>query len=387
MKKRPFPIAILSTPGGQELAKKIDQNLKTVFQEHSNSYPDSFIRISRNYRFQNGEGKGVIVDSIRGTDLYIIVDINNHSVGYTRYNTFFPLSPDEHFQDLRRLLGAAKNMASRTTLIMPLLYASRQHKIRLRESLDCALALQELVRLGVNTVMTIDAHDSQVMNAIPMHSLENLHAAYELIKAFLTYSADRFSITPEELVICSPDLGGLERARYYAEHFRVHLAAFYKFRDLTRVVDGKNPILEYKFLGNDVRGKHILVTDDMLSSGGSLLEVSKELKHRGVKKIYYAVTFALFSHSVDQFDKAYEDGLFDVLFATNASFVPDEIRKKSWFISVDITCFIATFIHTFNQDGSISSLLDSTEKINRLLGYHMHNQENPKTITGGLFKA
>jgi ribose-phosphate pyrophosphokinase len=278
------------------------------------------------------------------------------------------MSPDEHFQDLKRLLGAAKNMAQRTTVVMPMLYESRQHKMKGRESLDCAMALQELVNLGVDTIMTIDAHNSHVMNAIPMHGLENLHAAYQLIEAFLEQTLDNVDIDPDNLVVCSPDLGGMERARYFAEHFRVHLTGFYKFRDLTRVVNGKNPILEHKFLGGDIAGKSVLVVDDLLASGGSLLEVAEDLKALGAKKIYFMVTYALFSDGIATYDEAYEKGMFDLLFGTNATYATPELLERSWYIPVDVTRFIAKFIYTFNQDASVTRLLDSTGKINRLLG-------------------
>lgn len=365
---RGFPIALLTTPGGERLARVVDQRLKELFRENGEPSPASFIRLSQNYRFQNGEGKGVIIDSIRGTDLYIVLDVGNYGQTYTRHGHEVPMSPDEHFQDLKRLLGAAKNMAQRTTVVMPLLYESRQHKMHGRESLDCALALQELIQMGVDTVMTIDAHNSHVMNAIPMNGLENLHATYQLIESFLEVTKGEVNIAPNDLFVCSPDLSGMERARYFAEHFRVHLTGFYKVRDLTRVVKGKNPVLEHKFLGADVSGKNALVVDDMLASGGSVLEVCVELKRLGVANVYISVSYALFSDGFETFDRAYKDGLFTRVFGTNATHIPRELEEREWFVTVDLTKFIALFIYTFNQDGSITRLLDSTEKINRLLG-------------------
>ena len=365
---RGFPIAILTTPGGTQLAKAVDQQLKEIFRENGEPCPSTFVRLSESYRFQNGEGKAVIVDSIRGTDLFVIVDVGNNGVRYVRYGKKRPMSPDEHFQDLKRILGAAKNMSQRTTVVMPLLYESRQHKMNGRESLDCALALQELVNLGVDTIMTIDAHNSHVMNAIPMNGLENLHAAYQLIEVFLHETNGIINIEPEEFMVCSPDLGGLDRARYYAEHFGVHLSGFYKFRDLTRVVNGKNPILEHKFLGGSVKGKNVLVIDDLLASGSSLLDVGQELKKLGAKKIYFAVTYALFSDGIDAFDRAHKAGYFTKIFGTNATRIAPDVANRDWFISVDVTKFIGKFIHSFNQDASITKLLDSTERINKLLG-------------------
>jgi ribose-phosphate pyrophosphokinase len=367
-KVRGFPIALLTSPGGEDLARLVDNELLKLARENGEHCPRTFIRKSQNDRFQNGEGKATIIDSIRGTDLFIIVDVGNYGATYVRCGHEVTMSPDEHYQDLKRLLGAAKNMAQRTTIIMPMLYESRQHKMKGRESLDCALALQEMVNLGVDTIMTIDAHNSHVMNAIPMHGLENLHAAYQLIEAFLEQTRDEVDIDPDSLVVCSPDLGGMERARYFAEHFRVHLTGFYKFRDLTRVVNGKNPILEHKFLGGDVEGKSVLVVDDLLASGGSLLEVAEDLKQLGVGKVYFMITYALFSDGIASYDEAYENGMFELVFGTNATYATPELQKRPWYISVDVTRFIAKFVYTFNQDASITRLLDSTGKINRLLG-------------------
>ncbi|NQZ67994.1 MAG: ribose-phosphate diphosphokinase [Lentisphaeria bacterium] len=372
---RHFPIAILATPGGKDLAKIVDGKLKELYKENGEPAPKTFIRRSSNDRFQNGEGKGVIIDTIRGTDLYIICDVGNFGTTYKHHTGDMSMTPDEHYMDLKRLLGAAKNMAQRTTVVMPLLYASRQHKMHGRESLDCAMALQELVNLGVDTIMTIDAHNSHVMNAIPMHGLENLHATYQLILAFLTEMKGLFEISPEELVVCSPDLGGMERARYLANHFQVHLSGFYKLRDLTRLVKGKNPVIEHKFLGAEIEGKNCLVVDDMIASGGSMLEVCDELKSLGAKRIYMTVTYALYSNGYEEFDKAYAEGKFDRVFGTNASHIPKELAEKEWFVSVDVTRFVGMFIYTFNRDGSVTKLLDSTEKINKLLGHELGDRK------------
>lgn len=367
---RDFPIAILTTPGGEPLARVIDEHLKALFRENGEPCPLTFIRNSSVARFQNGEGKAVIEQTVRGTDLYIITDIGNYGAEYERQGTSVSMSPDEHFQDVRRLLAAAKNMPQRANVVMPLLYASRQHKISGRESLDCALALQDLASLNVHSIMTIDAHNSHVMNAIPLHGLENLHAVYQLIEAFLTKTRDQFQIDTDNLLVCSPDLGGMERARYYAEHFRVLLTGFYKSRDLTRVVNGKNPVLEHKCLASNsqIEGRNVLVIDDMLASGGSLLEVGRQLKKLGAAKLYFAITYALFSDGLETYDQAYEEGLFEYVFATNASYLPPDLLARPWFVDADVTPFIAKFIYMFNQDASVTRLMNSTERINRLLG-------------------
>lgn len=374
-KVRDFPIAILATPGGQGLAEAVNQRLRETFKENGQSCPRSFIRKSQNFRFQNGEGKGVIEESIRGTDLYLFVDVNNHGVTYNRFGKEFPMSPDEHYQDLKRLLAGARNVVQRITVVMPLLYEGRQHKVHGRESLDCALMLQELVGLGVDAIMTIDAHNSHVQNAIPMHCFENLHATYQLIKSFLRETRGVVDIHPDSFLVCSPDLGGMERARYLANHFRVHLSGFYKVRDLTRIVDGKNPILEHKILGADIAGKDVLVVDDMLASGGSMIEVCEDLKRKGANRIYLSVTYALFSAGLEKFDEAYAAGRFEKVFGTNGTYSSEELRSREWFVEVDITKFLAKFIHTFNQDGSVSKLLDGTDKINKLLGRSLPDRE------------
>ncbi len=365
---RDFPVAMLATPGGKHLATRVDEQLRALCHENGEVAPPTFLCDSCSYRFQNGEGKGVIRDSVRGKDLYIFCDPGNHGVEYTRYGQQVPMGPDEHFQDLKRLLGAAKNMPQRTSVIMPLLYESRQHKMHGRESLDCALALQELVRLGVDEIMTIDAHNSHVMNAIPMTGLENLHATYQLIKAFLSVTNGEVAIHPDTMLAVSPDLGGMERARYFAEHLRIDLAGFYKRRDLSRIVNGKNPVIEHMFLGPPVTDMTILVIDDLLASGGSLLEVCSELRERGAGPVYLSVTYALFSEGFEKYDEAYADGLFVKLFGTNGTYIPEELRQREWFEVVDVTRFIGKFIRTMNKDQSVSKLLDSTERINQLLG-------------------
>jgi len=376
---RGFPIALISTPGGEPLARVVDEHLKRLFRENGEPCPQTFIRKASVARFQNGEGKAVIEETIRGTDLYVITDIGNYGAMYERQGQMVSTSPDEHFQDVPPPLVAAKNMPQRTNVVMPLLYSSRQHKMNGRESLDCALALQDLVQLNVHSIMTLDAHNSHVMNAIPMHGLENLHAVYQLIRAFLEVTRDEFPIDTDNLLVCSPDLGGMERARYYAEHFRVLLTGFYKSRDLSRVVNGKNPVLEHKCLASDsqIKGRNVLVVDDMLASGGSLLEVSRQLKKLGAAKLYFAVTYALFSEGLESFDEAYEEGLFEYVFATNGSHLPAELQSRPWFLSADVTPFIAKFIYMFNQDASITRLLNNTERVNRLVGRERTRRQEP----------
>lgn len=276
------------------------------------------------------------------------------------------MSPDEHYQDLKRLVSATRGLGFRINAILPLLYEGRQHKIAGRESLDCAVALQELVAMGVENIMTIDAHNSHVQNAIPNRGFENLHANYQHIKAILENEQD-FAIGKDKLLIVSPDLGGLERCRYFAEHFRTNLSAFYKVRDLSKVVDGAAPVVEHRFFGGDIEGRNALVIDDLVASGGTVLQVAKELKKRGAQKIYIACTFPLFNNGVDEFKQAYEDGIITRVYGSNATYTRPELVNAPWYRTVDVSHFIALYIDSFNRNESVSRLLDNSIRIQALL--------------------
>ena len=369
------PVGIIASPGGQELAAKIDKHLVSQRQFLVKHYPrfencpgflrDSYIIEAECPRFSNGEGKAVIKESIRGFDLYFVADVGNFGLEYVRHNAKISMSPDEHFQDLKRIISASRHLGNRKNAILPLLYGSRQHKISGRESLDCALALQELVNLGVDNIMTIDAHNSHVQNAIPNHGFENMHANYQQVKAILKTEKD-FRIR-DNLIVVSPDLGGLERCRYFAEQFEAELTAFYKVRDLSKVVNGKAPVVEHRFFGGDIKGKDALIVDDLIASGESVLEVARSLKEMGARKIHIVCTFGLFTSGLSEFNKAYEEGMFNNLFATNATYASQQLMKSDWFTSVDISSFIALYIDSFNKNESVSRLLDNTVKIRALL--------------------
>ena len=326
---------------------------------------ESYLIESACPRFGNGEGKAVLHESIRGFDLYCFTDVGNSGISYVRNGIESPMSPDEHYQDLKRLISAARGFAMRLNVIMPLLYESRQHKISGRESLDCAMALQELVHLGVQNIMTIDAHNSHVQNAVPHHGFENLHANYQQIKAILSHEED-FKIGHDHLIVTSPDLGGLERCRYFAEQFQAELTAFYKVRDIVHVVAGKNPILDHRFLGADIKGKNALIVDDLIASGETVLDVARLLKEMGARKVYIVCTFGLFTEGLSHFDAAFKKGHFDRVFGTNASFTPPGLHKAKWYVSVDVSKFIALYIDMFNRNESVSRLLDNTVKIRAL---------------------
>jgi len=369
------PVGIIAAPGGQELAAKIDKQLVEQRRYLVKEFPryedcpgflrDSYIIDTECPRFSNGEGKAVIKESIRGFDLYFVSDVGNFGLEYVRNNVSMSMSPDEHFQDIKRLISASRHLGSRKNAILPLLYGSRQHKISGRESLDCALALQELVNLGVDNIMTIDAHNSHVQNAIPNHGFENLHANYQQIKSILKTVSD-FRIR-DDLIVVSPDLGGLERCRYFAEQFEAELTAFYKVRDLSKVINGKVPVVEHRFFGGYIKGKDALIVDDLIATGDSVLEVAESLKEMGANNVYIVCTFALFTSGIESFDKAYKDGMFQNLFATNACYASPRLLEAEWFTSVDVSRFIALYIDCFNKNESVSRLLDNTLKIRALL--------------------
>jgi len=369
------PLGIIATPGGRELAELINAKLvrhrRTIlercpqFEDYAGFLQETYLIEADNPRFGNGEGKAVIRETVRGLDLYIVTDVSNWGVTYMRNDVNVSMSPDEHYQDMKRLISAARGFGSRINVIMPLLYESRQHKISGRESLDCAMALQELVNMGVQNIMTIDAHNSHVQNAIPNYGFENLHANYQLIKAILKTEKE-FRIG-NDLVVVSPDLGGLERCRYFAEQLNAGLTAFYKLRDISRVVNGRSPVLEHKFLGGDIEGKDAIVVDDLISSGESVLEVARELKRMGANKICAACTFTLFTSGIEEFEAAYREGVITRVFGTNATYNRPELLKASWYTPVDISRFIALYIDSFNRNLSVSRLLDNTMKIRALL--------------------
>ena len=353
-------LAMISLQSCREIAKPIDEKLSRTRDEASH-----LISIQE-IRFSNGEGKVVINESIRGKDVYILCDVGNYGCTYDMFGFENHMSPDDHLQDIKRALSAIAGKARRITLIMPLLYASRQHRRKGRESLDCALALQEFERLGVRDIITFDAHDPTIQNAVPLISFENLHPSYKIIKALVT-KEHLLDVNPENMVVISPDTGAMDRALYYSSNLGVDTGLFYKRRDHTKIVNGKNPIVQHDYLGRDVKGCNVLIVDDMIASGQSVFDICTELKSRGAKKIFVAVTFALFTSGPEKFEQFYKDGLLDRVYATNLTYVPEHIQKAKWFRTVNMAGFTANIIDTLNHDASISPLLDSTHLIRRLL--------------------
>lgn len=340
-------LKLIVFPNADFLGKKVDDCLKKL-----NGSDSTFVVPITSDRFSNGEGKVKIKETVRGKDLYIISDVGNYSIDYDFHGMKHNMTPDEHFQDIKRVISATSGHANKINVIMPLLYQSRQHKRKGRESLDCALALQELERIGVSNIITFDAHDPNVVNAVPNLSFDNFYPTNIIIDAL----EDNGHIN--NILVVSPDMGAMERARYYADMLGCDVGLFYKRRDLTKVVNGKNPIVEHVYLGTDVKDKNILIVDDMISSGTSMIETAENLKLRGAKNIYLTATFALFTEGVEVFEEAYKNKIFTKLYVTNLSYVSDEIKSKKWYEEVDCSMLLAKIIYKLNRNESIAEIYE-----------------------------
>ena len=325
---------------------------------------DSYVVSASTPRFGSGEGKGVLNDSVRGYDLYIMVDVCNYSIEYSLCGNTNHMSPDDHYADLKRVIAAAGGKARRINVIMPLLYESRQHKRSGRESLDCSLMLQELTAMGVENIITFDAHDPRVHNSIPLKGFESVSCTYQFIK-YLLLGVDDLIIDSDHMMVISPDEGGMGRAVYFANVLGLDMGMFYKRRDYTKIVNGRNPIVAHEFLGTNVEGKDVIIIDDMISSGESMIDVASELKKRGAKRVFCATTFGLFTNGFDKFDEAYEKGIIDKILTTNLVYQPDELLSKPWYINVDMSKYMALLIDTLNHDSSISDLLNPVDRIQK----------------------
>ena len=327
---------------------------------------DSYIIEAKTPRFGSGEGKCTINESVRGDDIYVMVDVTNYSLSYPIGPYTNLMSPDDHFQDMKRVIAAVGGKARRVNVIMPFLYEGRQHKRSGRESLDCALALQELVNMGVENIITFDAHDPRVQNAIPLKGFETVQPIYQFIK-YLLKNETELQIDSDHMMVISPDEGGMGRAIYFANVLGLDMGMFYKRRDYTKIVNGRNPIVAHEFLGSSVEGKDVLIIDDMISSGESMLDVAKELKRRKARKVFVCATFGLFTNGLSMFDKYYEDGLIDRVLTTNLVYQTPDLLSRPYYISVDLSKYIALIIDNLNHDASLSGLLSPTKRINRLL--------------------
>lgn len=361
-------LGVIALPGCEEIAEKIDNYLVSWRKDRpENAAYDGYVKdtylIKTSFpRFGTGEGKGVIEQSIRGYDLFIICDCFNYNVKHNMYGMVAPTSPDEHFANLKRVIAASAGKAHRITIIMPMLYEGRQHKRTNRESLDCALALQELERMNVDNIITFDAHDPRVQNAVPLLGFESVQPAYQLIKAMIKNVPD-LKLDHDHLMCISPDEGGMSRCVYLATVLGIELGMFYKRRDYSRIVNGRNPIIAHQFLGDNVEGKDVIIIDDMISSGESMIEVATKLKALKAKRIFVGCSFGLFCNGLEAFDKAYEDGIIDKVFTTNLIYQPEELLNRPWYASVEMSKYISYLIDTINHDMSVSKLLDPSEKI------------------------
>ena len=330
---------------------------------------DSYIVNTKCSRFGSGEAKGTILDSIRGKDLYLLVDVTNYSIEYSLCGHMNKMSPDDHYSDLKRIITAAAGKARRINVIMPFLYESRQHKRTSRESLDCAVALQELHALGVENIITFDAHDPRVQNAIPNSGFDSIQPTYQFIKSLFNNVPD-LQVDSDHMMIISPDEGAMGRAVYYSNVLGLDMGMFYKRRDYSRVVNGRNPIVAHEFLGSSVEGKDVFIVDDMISSGESMLDVAKELKKRKAKRVFVAATFGLFTNGLKQFDEYYEQGLISKVLTTNVIYQTPDLLSRPYYINVDLSKYIALMIDKLNYDHSISELLDPNAKIQNSLAYY-----------------
>lgn len=362
---RVAPLGIISLAGAQELSKKVEAHLVRWAKLAGLDY-DTFLIESSCPRFSSGDGKGMIKSTVRGYDLFFIVDVGNYSLTYNYFGQENRMSPDDHYQDLKRLIQAASGKAHRVNVVMPLLYGGRQHRRSYRESLDCAYMLQELQHMGVSNLLTFDAHDPRVQNAVPIMGFDNLMPEYQVLKKLFKDFPD-LSTDKNDFMIVSPDEGALNRNMYYASVLGVELGMFYKRRDYSRIVDGRNPIVAHEYLGASVEGKDVFVADDIISSGESVLDIAENVKDRRANRFFAYATYAIFTNGLEKFDKAYEQGLIDGIFGSNLTYLKPELRNRPWFHEVDVSKYIAYFISALNHDVSISSLLDPHSKIEALL--------------------
>ena len=377
------PLGLIPLKSCEDLGKKVDAWLvewrKERESEHKTTIAfagyqrDSYIIGAKTPRFGSGEAKGELTESVRGDDLYIMVDVCNYNMTYTMNGLKNHMSPDDHYQDLKRVIAAVGGKGRRINVIMPFLYESRQHKRTGRESLDCAMALRELVDMGVENIITFDAHDPRVQNAIPLKGFETVQPIYQFIK-YLLKNEKELEIDSDHMMVISPDEGGMGRAVFFANVLGLDLGMFYKRRDYTKIINGRNPIVAHEFLGASVEGKDVIIVDDMISSGDSMLEVAQLLKDRGANKIFMCSTFGLFTNGMAKFDEAYEKGTFDRILTTNLIYQTPELLSKPYYINCDMSKYIALIIDTLNHDDSISKLLNPVERIQKVLTKYRNNE-------------
>ncbi|MBE6552744.1 MAG: ribose-phosphate pyrophosphokinase [Ruminococcaceae bacterium] len=361
-------LVVIGMKGCERFTEQVDNYLKD-WRRRGAGEDNGFSIIADCPRFGSGEGKGILHNSMRGKDVYILCDVFNYGVTYKMYGNVVPMSPDDHYADLKRIIAAIGGKARRITVIMPMLYEGRQHKRSSRESLDCALMLQELVSMGVSNILTFDAHDSRISNAIPLSGFDNVQPTYQMIKAMVRAIPD-VQIDKDHMAIISPDEGAMSRCMYYSSVLGLDIGMFYKRRNYSVVINGKNPIEAHEYLGQDLHGKDAVVVDDMISSGESMLDVCKQLKEKGANRVFCFATFGLFTDGFDKFDQAFKDGIFDRVFTTNLIYRRPELLQKPWFVEVNMCKYVAYLVDTLNNDATISSLLNPVKRIQALMDKH-----------------
>ena len=359
-------LSVIGMRGCEQFVNQVDNYLKE-WRRHGGE--ESFLAKADCPRFGTGEAKALLHDSMRGHDVYLFCDPFNYSVTYKMYGQQVPMSPDDHFADLKRVIAAIAGKARRVSVIMPMLYEGRQHKRTHRESLDCALMLQELTAMGVANIITFDAHDARIQNAIPLHGFDDVRPTYQMIKALVRAYPD-ISIDKEDMVIISPDEGAMGRCMYFSSMMGLDIGMFYKRRNYAKIVNGRNPIEAHEYLGRDLHGKDAIIVDDMISSGESLLDVAQQLKEKGAKRIFCFDTFGLFTDGLEKFDKAYEEGIISRIFTTNLVYRTPELLSKEWYTEVNMCKYVAYIIDTLNHDETISNLLNPAKRIHNLLEKH-----------------
>lgn len=355
-----YGLGLVATEGSKTFVEKVNSVLNRWSKDNEN-----FIIGAKCPRFGSGEGKGLITESIRGKDIYMFVDVTNSSIEYKMDGYSNRMSPDDHFADLKRLIGACNGKARRITVIMPFLYEGRQHRRTNRESLDCAMMLHELAAMGVNDIITFDAHDPRVQNSIPLQSLENVRPTYQVMESLFKTVTD-LQLDDDHMMIVSPDEGAADRAIYLANILGVNVGMFYKRRDYTQIIDGRNPIVAHEFMGEGLKGKDIIVIDDMISSGDSMIDVAKQLKDRGANKVFINATFGLFTGGMGKFDEAVEKGYINKVITTNLVYQKPELLSRDYYINVDMSEYTAALISSLNSDSSISALINPSDKIKSL---------------------
>ncbi len=376
-------LGVIAMPGCEDIVDMVDSYLLGV---RSGLAPDdecdaivrkTFKMFAKCPRFGTGEGKGILSQSVRGYDIYIICDVFNYGVKYKMYGAEVPMSPDDHYQDLKRVIAAIGSTARRVTVIMPMLYEGRQHRRTARESLDCAMALQELMSMGVSTVITFDAHDPRVQNAIPLGGFEDVHPTYQMIKAMVNNVPD-IKFDKEKTMIISPDEGGMGRCIYYASVLGLDLGMFYKRRDYSTIVNGRNPIIDHQFLGDNVDGKDVIIVDDMISTGDSVIDIAEQLKDLGANRVFMFSSFAMFTEGLSRMDEAYEKGHIEKVFSTNLTYRNPELIDRPWYCEVDMSKFLSYIIDTLNRDKTIAELINPVKKINTFLVRRGLKKPEPK---------